>query len=156
MRNLITLALGLLLWMASAEAQILRIGERVPTINVDSSAGSDLKLVDKEYTCLIFMHSKSNPSIEAIRQFTAFTTPLRQRLGIVLLTPEQDGFEEEMLRNITTNDTIIAFDNEGQTFSNFRVSYVPFAVIYSTRTRRVAWFGSLSQLDESNIHTIIE
>lgn len=156
MRNLLTLALGLLLCMTNADAQILRIGERIPAIDVDSSAGSDLKLVDKEYTCLIFMHSKSNPSIEAIQQFTELSTPLRQKLGIVLLTPEQDGFEEEMLRKITTNDTIVAFDNDSRTFRNFRVSYIPFAVIYSTQTRKIVWFGSLAQLDESEIHSIIE
>jgi hypothetical protein len=156
MRNLITLALGLLLWMASAEAQILRIGERVPTIDVDSSAGSELKLVEAKYTCLIFMHSESEPSIEAIRHFSSNIYNEEMDLDVVLLTPEQDGFEEDMLRSITTNKTIVAFDNEGRTFANFNIEHIPFAVVYNTASRRALWFGPLARLTAERLASTLK
>lgn len=156
MRNLLKIIIATLLCTASVTAQDLRIGERIPAIDVDSSAGDDLKLVDEEYTCLIFMHSKSEPAVEAIRQFSELILPYRNKIGIVLLTPEQDGFEEDMLQSLTSNDTLLAFDNDGRTFRNFGVSYIPFSVIYKTRARKTLWFGSLSQLGVKELSIIIK
>ena len=155
MKRLLTIILCALAYTTSSEGQMLRIGERIPTIDVDSSVGSDLKLIDKEFTCLIFMHSKSEPSIVAIRSFSEMATAYNSVIDIVLLTLEQDGFEEDMLRSLTTNNTIIAFDNDSHTFTNFGVSYVPFCTIFHTSSRKLQWFGSLSQLRESELNSIL-
>ncbi len=156
MRKILTILISTLVLLSGATAQELRIGRRIPPIDVDSSAGSDLKLVEKEFTCLIFMHSESEPSIEAIRKFSTMTLDLREKLDIVLLTMEQDGFEQEMLNSFTTANTIVAFDNDGRTFRNFDVSYIPFAVVYHSRSRRALWFGSLAQLQNKEIRMIIK
>lgn len=142
--------------IATSEAQLLRLGERIPTIDVDSSAGSDLKLVEEKYTCIVFMHSESAPSINAIREFSAIATKHSERVALVLITAEQDGFEQEVLSSFTTNETIVAFDNNFRTFKNFAVHHIPFAVIYETRSRKAQWFGSLSQLDERSLRNIIK
>ena len=77
-------------------------------------------------------------------------------IDVVLLTPEQDGFEEEMLRSITTNKTIIAFDNEGHTFANFGVEHIPFAVVYNSDSRKAVWFGPLVRLTEDKLTSILK
>ena len=156
MRRVITIILCIAAYTASVNAQILRIGERIPTIDVDSSVGADLRLIEKEFTCLVFMHSKSEPSMVAIRQFSEMSRAYNSKIDIVLLTLEQDGFEEDMLRSLTTNNTIIAFDNESRTFTNFGVSYVPFCTIFHTDSRKLQWFGSLTQLKESELNSIIK
>ena len=156
MKKLLCITLAMLLFAVSLNAQTLRIGDRIPAIDVDSSAGSELKLIDAEFTCLIFMHSASEPATTAIRNFSTNILTEEMNLDVVLLTPEQDGFEEEMLRSITTNPTIVAFDNEGRTFANFGVEHVPFAVVYNTNSRRALWFGPLARLTESELALILK
>ena len=156
MRHLLLTILAVVVAIFTVEAQSLRLGERLPSIDVDSSVGSELKLIDKAYACIIFMHSESQPTLEAIKAFTELTTPWREKLAVVLITPEQDGFEQEVLSSFTTNDTIVAFDNNFSTFQSFKVQHIPFGVIYETRSRRVQWFGSLTQLGDKELKTIIK
>jgi hypothetical protein len=156
MKRLILAIIAIVATAISTQAQPLRIGERLPTIDVDSSVGSELKLIEEEYTCIIFMHSASKPTLKAIKSFSDNATAWRNELAVVLITPEQDGFEQEVLNSFTTNDTIVAFDNNYHTFESFDVQYIPFGVIYNTRTRRVLWFGSLPQLSVAELQEIIE
>lgn len=156
MKHILAIILATVATILSVEAQPLRLGERLPHINVDSSVGSELKLIDKTYTCIIFMHSESQPTLEAIKSFTGLATPWRESLAIVLITPEQEGFEQEVLASFTTNDTIVAFDNNYSTFESFNVQHIPFGVIYETRSRRVQWSGSLTQLREGDLKSIIK
>lgn len=142
--------------LATTEAQPLRLGERIPTIDVDSSVGSDLKLVEQKYTCIVFMHSESAPSLNAIRAYSAFASKHSERVALVLITAEQDGFEQDLLSSFATNETVVAFDNNFRTFKNFEVRHIPFAVIYETRSKKARWFGSLSQLDEASLCNIIK
>ena len=156
MKRLLLTILTVVAATFAVEAQPLRLGERLPSINVDSSVGSELKLIDKAYACIIFMHSESQPTLEAIKAFSELATPWHKELAVVLITPEQDGFEQEMLSSFTTSDTIVAFDNNFSTFQSFKVQHIPFGVVYETRTRRVQWFGSLTQLGERELKTIIK
>ena len=156
MRRLLLILLAVVAFLPVAEAQHLKVGEKLPTIDVDSSVGSDLKSVDREYTCIVFMHSESQPSLNAIREFTKQTKGVRSDLALVLITTEQDGFEQELLNSFTSSDTIVAFDNNCRTFENFNVQHIPFAVVYQTKSRRVMWFGSLSQLGVEQLYRVIE
>ena len=156
MKKLLCITLSMMLCVCSLSAQTLRIGDRIPTIDVDSSAGSELKLVEAKYTCLIFMHSESEPSTQAIRHFSTNIHNEEMDLDVVLLTPEQDGFEEEMLRSITTNKTIVAFDNNGRTFANFNIEHVPFTVVYNTDSRKAVWFGPLARLTAEILVSILK
>ncbi len=155
MKRLLILILTMAALLPEVEAQHLKVGEKLPTIDVDSSVGSDLKLVDREYTCIVFMHSESLPSVNAIREFTRLTKDVRRDLALVLITTEQDGFEQEVLNSFTSPDTIVAFDNNFRTFENFNVQHIPFAVVYQTKSRRVMWFGSLGQLGVEQLYSVI-
>ncbi len=156
MKQIVLTIFAIAAMIISSEAQPLRLGGRLPDIDVDSSAGSELKMIDKAYACIIFMHSESQPTLEAIKHFTQLSEPWREDLAVVLLTPEQDGFEQEVLSGFATNDTIMAFDNGFKTFESFNVQHIPFGVIYETRSRRVQWFGSLIQLDNSELKRVIK
>lgn len=156
MRGLLLTIAAVVAMTFACSAQRLRIGEKLPSIDVDSSVGSDLKQIEKEYACIIFMHSESEPSIEAIKSFTTLSTAYNERLAMVLITPEQDGYEQEVLSSFTTIDTIVAFDNNYRTFESFKVRHLPFAVLYETRSRRVQWFGSLTQLSEEQLEKILK
>ena len=154
MRRLITLILTIVAYCGVAEAQSLRLQERLPDVDVDSTEGSKLKSITKEYTCLVFMHSKSQPSIETIREFMEASADRLEYMAVVLITPEDD-MDQEQLNSIMATDAVVAFDNNNHTFESFEVHHVPFAVIYQTSSRIVKWFGALSQLDGSVLHGII-
>ena len=156
MKNILLILVALGVMISPIGAQTLRIGERLPHIDVDSSAGPELKLINKEFACMIFMHSGNQLSLDAIRAFTEYASPLSNRLAVVLVTPEQDCFGQEMLNSIATSETIVAFDNDRHTFDSFRVEHIPFGVIYTTRTRRVEWFGSLSQMNSKQLNNIVK
>lgn len=155
MKQLLLLILAFAMSVSVVGAQHLKLDERLPSIDVDSTVGSDLKLVDRAYTCIIFMHSESRPSVDAIREFSNMALSLRGHLAVVLITPEQDGFEQEVLNSFTSEDTILAFDNDYRTFKNFGVSHIPFAVVYETKSRRVKWFGSLMQLSAEQLYDLL-
>jgi hypothetical protein len=93
------------------------------------------------------MHSKSDLSLEAISEFRSASRDFVDGMAIVFITPE-----DSLDRRILEDADIVAFDNNGRTFANFGVRFVPFAVVYKTRSRVVMWFGPLAQLDQQTFN----
>lgn len=136
-------------------AQNIRLGERIPTIDVHSTMGTELNYIDKEYVCLIFIHSGSLPCVDALDSFEALADSVEERMAVVLITPEQRSSEQDIVARFIDNNTTVAFDKEHKTFKSFGINFVPFGVIYDTKQRRTRWFGSIQQLDESTIRAIV-
>ena len=148
MKRLISIVVPMLMLISSAGAQNIRLGEHIPPIDVHSSMGTSLNLIDKEFVCLVFIHSDSLPCIEALDTFTKVTDKFADKVAVVLLTPEQQSAEQDIAALMTNDNVTLAFDKEYKTFEAFDIRYVPFGVIYDTKRRHTQWFGSIQQLDE--------
>ncbi len=154
MRYLLSIVAVMVALCSSASAQNIRLGEKIPDINVESTMGSDLKLIEQEYTCLIFMHSKCEPCETAIPYFHSLAAPMTENLAIVLLTHESKEVEAEIARMYKNYFNAIAFDRNRHTHKTFGINFVPFGVIYNTKNRRIEWFGSLQQLNSTELSKI--
>ncbi|MBQ2364021.1 MAG: hypothetical protein II288_00480 [Alistipes sp.] len=155
MRTLLSIFVVMLLWCGSAEAQNIRLGEKIPDIHVISDMGEKLELIDTECVCLIFVHAESKPSINAVHSFRGIAEALGDEISFVLLfyeEPSPTSIENFYL----TENTTIATDYEHRTFHNFEINYVPYAVIYEKRRDRALWFGSTQQLNQEMLKQIIE
>lgn len=134
-----------LLWgiATNVSAQRIRLGERIPEINVQSEYGSKLEYAEQDLMCMVFFHSKCTPCVEAIQKLN---TALYEVMDIALVTAESPELHDTIISRIGTRDFAIAYDIDGKTHKSFGINYVPFAVIYSTHRKRVEWFGPIEQL----------
>lgn len=137
--------------MTSAEAQNIRLGEKIPDISVVSELGSELKLGKKEHVCMIFVHSQSVPCVIALTEMEDIRDTLIENFDVVLITSEQSDIEAEIMERLNTKGMTIAYDNDRETFKSFGINYVPFAVIFDKRRCRVQWFGPIRHLDNESI-----
>lgn len=153
MKRIITILFIMCLCATYAEAQTIRLGERIPAINVDSELGRELELVTKQYVCLIFAHPESHPCIEALEQFDATMPDIDADMEVVVLLCEPRG-SEAMLP--CSNNYTLAFDNNHRTFQAFNIDYVPFGVIYETHRSRTLWFGPIEQLNAQTLTRILQ
>lgn len=151
----ITALTALLGITTNAEAQTIRLGERIPDISVESEYGRSLEQIASSYVCLIFIHSDSAPCINAVNAIESIEEIHNEAIHKVLVTYEGVEDEHSIRNRITLRNYTLAFDNEQRTFDAFEVSYVPFGVIYDTRRNRIHWFGPLHQLNAQIITHII-
>lgn len=141
--------------LTDVEAQVLRLGERIPDINLQATLGTAPDMLTCDYVCLIFVHSESQPSIEAIDIYKGLSRSYADQLAAILITPEERGAEHEELDRYVDGSTSVGFDNNYRTFNAFDIKYVPFGVIYKNRTRKILWFGSIGQLNTKSLNEII-
>lgn len=154
MKSIITIMATLLLLCSGVSAQNIRLGEKIPDISVESVLGEELRLIEQEYTCLIFMHSKCEPCIKALPEFHKIAAPLADNMAVVLLTNESRDMEQHLQQAFGAYVTSIAFDRNKHTYRAFGINFVPFGVIYHTKSHRIEWFGSIQQLGDNQLNTI--
>ena len=149
----------LLLFVASitsSEAQSLRLGEKIPAINVVSDIDVEQRAATSNYVCLMFVHSKSAPCIESIATFKGLSSLYPDDMLTVLITPESEGDATDMLLEFADDKTIVAYDNDYRTYEVFDIKYVPFGIIYRTSTRKILWFGTIGQLNDELLKTTLK
>ncbi len=151
MKRIAIIVAMMLAAVTHVQAQNLRLGEKVPSINVDSKLGKELNLGTKEYVCMIFIHSESLPCIKAFADMGDMRTTLLDNLDIVLVTTEQRDIEADIAQRIDTLGMTLAFDTERKTFKAFGINYVPFCVIFDKRRSKAQWFGPVNQLNRDII-----
>lgn len=156
MRRLISIALAVLFTASAAVAQNIRLGERIPTIDIDATMGTHLDHIETDYVCLVFVHSSSLPCIEALDKFAAIADSVKQQMSVVLITPEDPSGEKELLARFVDDNTSVAFDRDYKTFNAFGINFAPFGVIYEKRRSRAEWFGSIQQLDAETLRQITQ
>lgn len=154
MRRIYIILVAIIALCSSVSAQNIRLGEKIPEISVESIHGEDLRNIEHEHTCIVFMHSQCQPCIAALPLFYQAAAPYGDRLAIVLLTNEPKEMEEVLAEKFGSFVTSIAFDKGAHTYRSFGINFVPFAVIYNTKSRRIEWFGSMQQLDDNVLNNI--
>ncbi|MDE6140784.1 MAG: hypothetical protein K2F95_07535 [Alistipes sp.] len=144
-----------LLLSLSAAAQNICLGERIPDIQVASTIGKPLDNISTDYVCLVFFHSESAPCVEAVNSLVGQISRYANAMSVVLLTRELREQKERTLSPYAKDNVTVAFDRYGRTFDNFGIRYVPFCVIYDGKRRKAQWIGSIQQLDQSRLKSII-
>ena len=129
-----------------ASAQSVRLGEPVPTLNVTPHIGDMLDIYNREYTCLIFVHSESKPCVEAMRNFAATAKSIEKQCAIAFITSEDESNRDAIVERLGIEDYNLAFDHNNRTFKAFGIQYAPFVVIYRTKNSRIEWFGPIHHL----------
>lgn len=154
MKHLITIVAALLLFCTSAEAQRLRLGDRIPDIATSATLGTPIDDITHSYICMVFIHSESAPAVEAVERLRSELIGSDDDIAIVLLTGEPKTDSNALLNNFVSHNTTVAFDNNNHTFRSFGIDYVPFGVIFDTKKERIEWFGSLQHLDREVVDNI--
>lgn len=129
-----------------ASAQSVRLGEPVPTLNVTPHIGDMLDIYNRDYTCLIFVHSESKPCVEAMRNFAATAKSIEKQCAIAFITSEDESNRDAIVERLGIEDYNIAFDHNNRTFKAFGIQYAPFVVIYRNKNSRIEWFGPIHHL----------
>lgn len=132
-----------------AHAQSIRLGEPVPSLSLQSSIDEPLALYNRDYVCLIFAHSESEPCVDAIRDFAPTAEDISKQCAIVVITTESELDKDSIVERLGVEDYILAFDSQGRTFKAFGIHYVPFAVVYRTKNSRIEWFGPMHHIETS-------
>lgn len=132
-----------------AHAQSIRLGEPVPSLSLQSSIDETLALYNRDYVCLIFAHSESEPCVDAIRDFAPTAEDISKQCAIVVITTESELDKDSIVERLGVEDYILAFDSQGRTFKAFGIHYVPFAVVYRTKNSRIEWFGPMHHIETS-------
>lgn len=154
MKRALLIIIATLSLCASLSAQNIRLGEKIPEISVESTLGDELRMVTKEHTCIVFMHSQCEPCVTALPALHQAITPHGDKLAVVLLTSETKEMEERLASAFGSYVDALAFDRNNHTYRAFGINFVPFAVIYNTKSRRIEWFGSIQQLDNRTLSSI--
>ncbi len=154
MRAALLTLLSFMLFLSTSQAQQIRLGHRIPDIKIVSEHGEDLKFINKEYVCLVFVHSESHPCMDALAHLRSISNHLNERMATVLISAE-DSTKSEAWRDLVDDNIYLTFDNNLHTFHAFGVNFVPFGVVYDTKRRRALWFGSLLQLQHEVLDEII-
>lgn len=154
-RLLLILALAVAT-VVNADAQSIRLGERIPKIDVDSPLGNELELSAKGYICLLFIHSESEPCHVAMRELANLSTNLAEEMEIVLITAEEQSCDDAIAALMGDVKYTLAYDLDHRTFKSFGINYVPFCVVYDTKHKRTEWFGAVQQLTASTLNRITD
>ncbi len=139
----------------AAAAQNICLGERIPDIQLASSIGRSVDDISTDYVCLVFFHSESAPCIEAVDSFIGQAGRYADVMSVVLITGEPREQKEAALKGYAKGGVSVAFDRDGRTFENFGIRYVPFCVIFDTKRRKAQWIGSIPQLDQTKLKSVI-
>lgn len=151
MKRILTILALALTIAVEANAQSIRLGDRIPDLQV----ARELAITSKEYVCLSFVHTESTPCLYAIESLCQIVGNYTDLFEIVFVTNQNEDCAEDITCLANNVDITIFNDRESHTFKAFGIKYVPYSVIYSTKRNRVEWFGSVQQLNTETIERII-
>lgn len=138
--------------VTSASAQKIIIGERAPEIKVSewlNGAPADSKAYMIE-----FYHSSSKQADQHLATLDAVAEKYAGKLNVIVVAKEsKDKISSTELGKQHKFHT--AIDDNGKTFDNHGVQFVPFSVIVDSKGRAV-WFGNPTSLSVDDIAKYIK
>lgn len=137
----------LLLTFSPLSAQRVATGERAPKITE-----YNIKQVQSQYICLIFIHSASQACNSAVKQ-ALMSIDEQHSITPVLFTREAEMSLSNWLLALRAQGVMVV-SQSSSLFSRYAIDYAPFAVIMDTR-RRVVWFGNPQTLNSQRLDKIL-
>lgn len=141
-----------LMAFASADAQTIALGERVPRIKSAKWLNGNTPK-KRAFTYIEFIHSASKPCRNTVERVAAHLATKRS-VNIVLVSHESaTEIAEWVMTHITPSSGVIVDDKHIRHY--FGVQYAPFAVIVDHK-RRALWFGNPQRLDKDMLDSLIK
>ncbi len=141
-----------LMLCATAEAQIMAIGERMPSLRKATQWIDGYKPAKTEFTYVEFICSASGPCKESVRYIAEFVKRSPQ-VRMIILTKEGKDHLEEWVYDYAGEGSGVAIEC-GEVFGIFGVNYAPLGVLLDAK-RRVRWLGNPKQLTHERIVKLI-
>jgi len=141
-KSLFTLVLAL--WAGAAAAQEIQIGERTPEIRV-ASWYDQKPPAAAEITLTVFVLTEAKGFDESLRHLTELSRRTGDGLSIVILTRESPRSAGPLLAPYLTDRIAAGFDDQGRTFADYRIRFVPFSVLTDAKGRAL-WLGNPMKL----------
>ena len=91
MKRILTILAIALAIAIEAEAQSIRLGDRIPDMQLDR----ELAITSKEYVCLSFVHTESAPCLLAIETLCRVVSDYTDHIEIVFVSNQEDEITEE-------------------------------------------------------------
>lgn len=148
-KNLLLILLALALPVASAMAQSIALGERVPEVKPSAWLGGQQPSV-AAMTYIEFFHSSNPACITSLERLKSLTSKLGTKLRVIIVTQEKEEKVAPLLTSYLSPAMVVALDTQGRIFAAYEVTYVPFGVLTDAKNRAL-WLGNSLQLDEQVI-----
>lgn len=136
---------------ATAAAQKLVIGQRAPEFK--AAAWLTEKPAGDKAQLLVFYHSSSKPATDQLGGLDGLAKKYAGKLNVTVLARETEEKVRPLVLDCPRN-YYVALDDNGKTFSNFGVQYIPFSVLADARGQ-VLWFGNPAQLDGKTLESLL-
>ena len=137
----------------AAGAQKLMMGKRAPELRVVQWYQDALPR-DGFPRYVEFFLTTSRPSLERVGEIDKLARRYGAKMDVVLLFKEKP---EDILPHLnpSSDGPLIAFDNDGKSFKNFEVQYLPFAVLIDGKGV-LMWSGNPSTLSDEQLEKMLK
>lgn len=152
MKQLFVIILAALVLPLTTQAQNVIVGDKTPDMHVRKWL-MDTEPSEAEYSCLLFFHSRSHLCQQALTSLKRHISNYGDRLNLTIITKEAYEQAGVALTEHLKERIGVAFDDNGKTFRDFGVKFIPFCVI--THKKRVVWCGNGALLNDETMSKII-
>ena len=152
MKRLLIILCTLFTLPLCASAQSIIIGDKTPEMSVRKWL-MDSQPSDAEYRCLLFYHSKSELCKQNLKIIKGLIGKYDGRINLSIITKEDYREAGVSLTEHLKEYIGVAFDDNGKTFRDFGVKFIPYCIICNKK--RIVWCGNAALLNEQRLEKII-
>ena len=153
MRKFLSVLIAVIGAATLANAQSVITGEVAPDLKVKQWL-MDLQPEEADYTCIVFYHSESPQCRKWLGRVKSLTQSVEAKINVIILTKEKYGDAGVTLTEHLGANTCVAFDDEGRSFRNYGVKFIPFCVICNKK-RIALWCGHAGGLTQQALEKIV-
>lgn len=151
MKKLVLISVLTMFIAATAIAQKLQIGEKMPDLKIKEWIGKQPSMSSP--MLIEFFHSSSNQCIARLEVLDKLTDKYKSKMDVILLSKEAKEVAVKQVKP-EVRKFFIGLDDAGRTFTAYNVQFVPFSVLVDNKGR-IAWFGNATLLTEDIINDVI-
>lgn len=144
MKKLWLITLALAAFAATASAQKIALGERVPEIKVTAWVLDSIPAA-APYTYIEFFHTSNQSGTRSLDKLREISNKLDTKLRVIVVAQESADKIAALLTPYVSKRIGVGFDTSGRIFLSFGVQYVPFGVLTDAKNRAL-WMGNTLQL----------
>lgn len=152
MRKFLSVLITIIGTATIANAQNVITGEVAPDLKVKQWL-MDLQPEEADYTCIVFYHSESPQCRKWLARVKNLAQSTEVKMNVIILTKEKYSEAGVTLTEHLGANTCVAFDDEGRSFRNYGVKFIPFCVICN-KQRIALWCGHAGGLTQQTIDKI--
>lgn len=146
---IVTIAISALVLSSKAAAQKIIIGERAPELRIEEWL--DGKPQNENKARLIDFFYSSNKGVDShLRTVADLAKNYGSKIDVIVVCYSKPSKEVESKLRQRLSNYYVGVDEQGRSFKNFAVQYVPFSVLIDAKGR-VRWSGNPDSLSGEQI-----